>query len=159
MRGKGRNWAARQAQLLQFIRDYIAANSIAPTQAEINIATGIHSRSSVKHRLDALQADGLIRWTPTIPRSIVLVDTEPPIDNVQAAVTIRRALNASLSMARYLSDERRYAAAKRDIAQLENALRWLDKQQALAATAATGVRVDWPVVVHEGQRWPRQVTA
>lgn len=84
----------RQAALLDAIRSYVDTTGIPPTVAELGRMAGISSTSVVCYNLDALEGRGLIRRTPGIARSIVLVER----DRVPADV--RRTLLQALRVER-----------------------------------------------------------
>lgn len=73
--------------------------------------------------------------------------------------TLSRSLHASHSLASYLATAPNVPPATRDAAQrdlegTEEALAWLATQQEAVEQEQDGQAVDWPVVAHEGLRWP-----
>lgn len=73
----------RQAQLLAFLRDYIAEHGQAPYQDEMAAALGI-SRNAVRDLLTGLRQRGQIQMTPGLVRNIALVDdVVPPVVPLQ----------------------------------------------------------------------------
>lgn len=65
---------ARQQQVLDFLREAVAARGYAPSLREIGGAVGLGSPSSVKHQLEALTQKGYIRRDPKLPRAIDVVE-------------------------------------------------------------------------------------
>ncbi len=65
----------RQADILRYIRRFIATNEFAPTPWEIAERFGLRSAQTVAAYLNALHRKGCIRWTPSVGRSIKLPDT------------------------------------------------------------------------------------
>jgi len=66
----------RQRVILETIRAAIADRGYPPSMREIGDVVGLHSPSSVKHQLDALERKGYIRRDPRLPRALELVPTE-----------------------------------------------------------------------------------
>lgn len=64
----------RQQKVVEYLRDFIAANGYAPAMRQIGEAVGLTSPSSVKHQLQALENKGVLRRDPNVPRSIYLVE-------------------------------------------------------------------------------------
>jgi len=64
----------RQADILRYIRRYIATHEFAPTPWEIAQEFGLRSAKTVAVYLNALHRKGCIRWTPGVGRSIKLPD-------------------------------------------------------------------------------------
>jgi len=64
----------RQADILRYIRRYIATHEFAPTPGEIAQQFGLRSAQTVAVYLNALHRKGCIRWTPSVLRSIKLPD-------------------------------------------------------------------------------------
>ena len=79
----------RQALMLAFIRDYIAANSYPPSLREIAEGCDTSSISVVAYNLRILEKREYLTRTPAIPRSIVL--TERGWSEAAALSTPRRA--------------------------------------------------------------------
>ncbi len=67
----------RQALVMETIRATLASRGYPPTIREIGEAVGLHSPSSVKHQLDALERKGYIRRDPHLPRALELVGPGP----------------------------------------------------------------------------------
>ncbi len=65
----------RQRVILETIRAAIADRGYPPSMREIGDVVGLHSPSSVKHQLDALERKGYIRRDPRLPRALELVPT------------------------------------------------------------------------------------
>lgn len=68
----------RQAQLLAFLRDYIAQHGEAPLRDEMCAAIGVSSRNAVRDLLIGLQQRGQIQMTAGLVRGIALVDDVVP---------------------------------------------------------------------------------
>lgn len=66
----------KQAAVLDAIRAWWHNAGIPPTIREVGDMIGIKSTSHVRWHLDALEVRGLIRRTPGIARSIVLVERD-----------------------------------------------------------------------------------
>lgn len=66
----------RQKDILGYIKMHTGTKGYSPTYREIAKAVGLSSISSVQHQLNALEAYGLIKHTPYISRSIVLVNRD-----------------------------------------------------------------------------------
>lgn len=64
----------RQAQLLAFLREYIAEHGEAPLRDEMCAALGVSSRNAVRDLLIGLQQRGQIQMTAGLVRGIALVD-------------------------------------------------------------------------------------
>src|SRR5439155_3213562 len=73
---------ARQARILEFIRETVRDRGYPPTVREIGEAVGLTSSSSVHSQLANLERKGLVHKDPTKPRTIGLADPEgaPPAD-------------------------------------------------------------------------------
>ncbi len=65
---------ARQAEILQFIRDTLEASGYPPTRAEICTAFGFSSPNAAEEHLRALERKGAIRLEPGAARGIRLVE-------------------------------------------------------------------------------------
>lgn len=66
-----------------FIRDYTAREKIPPSIREIVDGAGISSTSIVAHHLEILRKEGVVVFTPSANRTIVLVGVSvilPPLD-------------------------------------------------------------------------------
>ena len=63
----------RQRAVLRCVVGHVGLHGYAPTIREIQRALGISSSSVVAYQLDALEERGLIRRTPHVSRSIVLL--------------------------------------------------------------------------------------
>lgn len=70
----------RQRQVLEFIRETVAARGYPPSVREIGEAVGLSSPSTVHSHLSALVKAGLIRRDPSKPRAIEVLDAtaSPP---------------------------------------------------------------------------------
>ena len=85
---------ARQSQVLDFIKQHIKDEGIAPTRSEIALAMGFRSKTAAVDHLKALQKKGFVHLHSERSRGIkVLVDEEedeglPIIGSVAAGVPI-----------------------------------------------------------------------
>jgi repressor LexA len=70
-----RSLTARQAEILEFIRDAIAARGLPPTVAEIAAGMGVKSTNGIRDHLKALARKGVIELIPGASRGIRLVET------------------------------------------------------------------------------------
>ncbi len=64
----------RQRQVLEFIQQCVAKNSLPPTRAEIADALGFRSANAAEEHLRALQRKGVLDLMPGASRGIVLKD-------------------------------------------------------------------------------------
>src|SRR5947199_2082299 len=73
---------ARQARILEFIRETVRDRGYPPTVREIGEAVGLTSSSSVHSQLANLERKGLLHKDPTKPRAIGLapVEGDVPLD-------------------------------------------------------------------------------
>lgn len=71
----------RRAAIVDFIRRTTAERGYPPTMREIGQAVGLSSPSSVKHQLDALVKEGLLRRDPHRPRAMELVEPDQAATN------------------------------------------------------------------------------
>ncbi|MSS83601.1 transcriptional repressor LexA [Actinomycetaceae bacterium WB03_NA08] len=69
---KDRPLSARQAQILDVVRESIANTGYPPSVREIGKKVGLASPSTVKHHLDALEKLGLLQRSPGLPRALDL---------------------------------------------------------------------------------------
>ncbi len=60
----------RQERILETIRSAVQERGYPPSMREIGEAVGLTSTSSVKHQLQALEAKGVLRRDPNLPRAI-----------------------------------------------------------------------------------------
>lgn len=67
----------RQAQVLDFVRQYILDHGYSPTFEEIGAALGINSTNCVSGHLVALENKGYLVRRPGVPRSIALTRALP----------------------------------------------------------------------------------
>lgn len=65
--------SAKTLAVLRFVVAYVGNNHYSPAVRDIQAGLGISSTSVVAYHLDALQKRGLIRRTPHVSRSIVLL--------------------------------------------------------------------------------------
>src|SRR5260221_3810569 len=75
----------RQRDILQFIRDFQAAQGVAPTHREICDHFGFSSYGTVYKHLSLLEKKGLIRRDSNQKRGVELVEKEPPRSAVAEA--------------------------------------------------------------------------
>jgi repressor LexA len=64
----------RQSQILDFIRETVAASGMPPTVAEIAVAMGVSSTNGIRGHLQALERKGAIELVPNASRGIRLLD-------------------------------------------------------------------------------------
>jgi repressor LexA len=67
---------ARQAEILEFIRNEIEARGLPPTVAEIAAGMGVKSTNGIRDHLKALARKGAIELIPGASRGIRLVNTQ-----------------------------------------------------------------------------------
>ena len=67
---------ARQAEILDMIRDFVNSTGMPPTRAEIADALGFRSANAAEEHLRALARKGAIEMTPGTSRGIRLCDAE-----------------------------------------------------------------------------------
>jgi repressor LexA len=65
---------ARQKQVLDFIRQFVADRHYAPTYEEIRVGCEMSTKSLVDYHLNALEAAGYLTRVPFSPRCIVLLE-------------------------------------------------------------------------------------
>lgn len=68
----------RQSQILEFIRETVAASGMPPTVAEITAAMGVSSTNGIRGHLQALERKGAIELVPNASRGIRLLDQPEP---------------------------------------------------------------------------------
>lgn len=66
----------RQKEILEFIRETVAASGMPPTVAEITAAMGVSSTNGIRGHLQALERKGAIELIPNASRGIRLLDLE-----------------------------------------------------------------------------------
>lgn len=66
----------RQQQVLDFIKETVAARGYPPSVREIGEAVGLSSPSTVHSHLNSLVEAGMIKKDPTKPRAIMIVDEQ-----------------------------------------------------------------------------------
>jgi len=64
----------RQSQILDYIRETVAASGMPPTVAEITVAMGVSSTNGIRGHLQALARKGAIELVPNASRGIRLLD-------------------------------------------------------------------------------------
>jgi len=62
----------RQGEVLDYVRDFIAANGFPPTRSEIARGMGFRSANAAEEHLQALARKGAIRISRGIARGIVI---------------------------------------------------------------------------------------
>lgn len=87
---------AKQAAILDWIREYVARNAMSPTLREIGAAFGIRSTNGVNDHLLALEKKGAIRRRNLLSRSIVIVDGPGPQPSVDTALAACERENKAL---------------------------------------------------------------
>jgi repressor LexA len=83
----------RQAEILDFIRESIERNGMAPTRAEVALRFGFKSKNAAADHLRALEQKGHIKLHPELSRGIQLLHEEesdliPIIGSVAAGLPI-----------------------------------------------------------------------
>lgn len=68
--------SAKQAEILEYIKDEILRKGYPPAVREICAAVNLKSTSSVHSHLETLEKNGYIRRDPTKPRAIEIIDDE-----------------------------------------------------------------------------------
>ena len=68
----------RQAEILDFIRESIERNGMAPTRAEVALRFGFKSKNAAADHLRALEQKGHIKLYPELSRGIQLLDERDP---------------------------------------------------------------------------------
>ena len=68
----------KQALIVEFLRDYLAAHGVSPTYREIMTALGLSSVSAVAEHIDNLVAKGVVQKVPGAARSLELVTPDHP---------------------------------------------------------------------------------
>lgn len=66
----------RQRAVLEMIRESVETRGYPPSVREIGEAVGLASPSSVAHQLRALERKGFLRRDASLPRALVVADTE-----------------------------------------------------------------------------------
>ena len=69
---------SRQEEVLNFIRDCIAADGLPPTRAEIARALGFKSPNAAEQHVKALVNKGVLEWVPGASRGLRIVGSEEP---------------------------------------------------------------------------------
>ena len=69
---------SRQQEVLNFIRDCIAADGLPPTRAEIARALGFKSPNAAEQHVKALVDKGVLEWVPGASRGLRIVGGEEP---------------------------------------------------------------------------------
>jgi repressor LexA len=77
----------RQTQILDFIRETVAASGMPPTVAEITAAMGVSSTNGIRGHLQALDRKGAIELIPNASRGIRLLD-QPEMEEEQLGLPI-----------------------------------------------------------------------
>lgn len=68
----------RQAEILRWIRQYVATHGFPPTRREIASGFGFASQNAAEQHIQAIAAKGAIRIVPGISRGILLDDRPAP---------------------------------------------------------------------------------
>lgn len=66
----------RQADLLTFIRNYLATHDMPPTVAEIAKGMGLASTNGVRDQLQSLERKGALQLIPSVARGIRLLEAD-----------------------------------------------------------------------------------
>lgn len=88
----------RQAEILDFIKENIQQNGMAPTRAEVALRFGFRSKNAAADHLRALEQKGYIKLHPELSRGIQLLDAEdedliPVIGSVAAGLPLEAVEN------------------------------------------------------------------
>ena len=68
----------KQALIVEFLHDYLAAHGVSPSYREIMTALGLSSVSAVAEHIDNLVAKGVLRKIPGAARSLEFVPLAHP---------------------------------------------------------------------------------
>lgn len=68
------NGLDRTERVEKFVRDFLAERGYAPSYLEIGRACGISTTSVVAYHLGKLERKGIIKRSPGVARSIVVID-------------------------------------------------------------------------------------
>lgn len=96
--------SSKQAEILQYVQDFIAENGYSPTVREIGAAVGLRSTASVKYQLDQLREKGALSAPAGKKRALSApgvraVSQIPVIGVVTAGLPILAVENRSGTMA------------------------------------------------------------
>jgi len=69
---------SRQQEVMNFIRDCVAADGLPPTRAEIARALGFKSPNAAEQHVKALVDKGVLEWVPGASRGLRIVGSEEP---------------------------------------------------------------------------------
>lgn len=101
----------RQAEVYEFVRDFIRGYGYAPSIREIGTHFGIRSPNGVIANLDALRRKGLLTWTDKVARSLRLTEAGPAADPVALAAENARLRALLRACRRWVPAEHRAAVA------------------------------------------------
>src|SRR5438874_5979160 len=93
---------ARQARILEFIRETVRDRGYPPTVREIGDAVGLTSSSSVHAQLTNLERAGLLTKDPTKPRAMTLAGGEHRIEAEPVPLVGRIAAGAPILAAEHV---------------------------------------------------------
>jgi len=63
-----------RTKVVRFLIEYIAEHGYSPSFTEIMTASGLNTLSAVSYTLDRLVKEGVIKKSPVVARSIVVLD-------------------------------------------------------------------------------------
>ena len=64
----------RRAEIVAFVRGYIASHGYSPSMHEVGDAVGLSSPNSVRGHIHKLRDEGVISITPQVARSIRVIE-------------------------------------------------------------------------------------
>ncbi len=73
-----------RTKVVHFLVDYTAEHGYSPSFTEIMIAADLNTLSAVSYTLDRLIREGVIKKSPVVARSIVILDPSPYYTEVAA---------------------------------------------------------------------------
>ena len=91
----------KQKEILEFIKETILSKGYPPAVREICEAVHLKSTSSVHSHLETLERNGYIRRDPTKPRTIEILDDDPPGSGQRTADRDRCRRNADPGRGEY----------------------------------------------------------
>ncbi len=80
--GQHQHTIERQQEIFQYIKDFLLKKGYPPSVREIGKAVGLRSSATVHGYLEKLEAKGMIRRDPSMPRAIDILEEKPWEKNV-----------------------------------------------------------------------------
>ncbi len=80
--GQHQHSIERQQEIFQYIKDFLLKKGYPPSVREIGKAVGLRSSATVHGYLEKLEAKGMIRRDPSMPRAIDILEEKPWEKNV-----------------------------------------------------------------------------